>query len=435
MGIIRRPNRRQLVKTTMALAATGALPARAFPHEPPSSAGALPHIDASLHAAVAARQVPGVVAMAATENGVLYEGAFGSRRLSSGTGSDPAMTRDTVFRIASMVKLITSVAAMRLVEQGKLSLEGPLPEIDPALADPQVLDGFDPKGAPLLRPPKRPIALRHLLTHTSGFTYRLWDAEAIKYGFAVDKVPAPERFKLPRTPLMFDPGERWQYGTSIDWVGRIVESISEEPLEAHFKKYIFAPLGMKDTTFEITAAQRTREASGHHRQPDGSLKAEPMEPAPNPRAPPRHHSGGGGIYSTAPDYLTLIRMLMHGGALDGVRILQPETVALMGQNQIGPVEAGILKTTRPQVSNDVDFFHGISLKWGFGHMINMQPVPEARSAGSMTWAGLYNTYYWIDPKKRVAAVFMTQVLPFADERAFRIYRQFERGIYAAVKTG
>jgi CubicO group peptidase (beta-lactamase class C family) len=435
MGIIRRPNRRQILKTTMALAATGALAAPARAIEPPLRPGALPHIDASLRAAVAAHQVPGVVAMAATENGILYEGAFGSRRLSHGTGSDPAMTRDTVFRIASMVKLITSVAAMRLVEQGKLSLEGPLPEIDPAIADPQVLDGFDVKGAPLLRPPRRPIALHHLLTHTSGFTYRLWDAEAIKYGFALDKVPAPERFKLPRTPLMFDPGERWQYGTSIDWVGRIVESISEEPLEAHFKKYIFEPLGMKDTTFEITPAQRMREASGHHRQPDGSLKAEPMEPPPNPHAPPRRHSGGGGIYSTAPDYLTLIRMLMHGGSFDGVRILRPETVALMGQNQIGPVEAGILKTTRPQVSNDVDFFHGISLKWGFGHMINMQPVPEARSAGSMTWAGLYNTYYWIDPKKRVAAVFMTQVLPFADERALRSYRQFERGIYAAVKTG
>ncbi len=435
MGIIRRPNRRHILKSAMALAASGALPASALPHEPPSDASALPHIDASLRAAVAAQQVPGVVAMAATENGMLYEGAFGSRRLSGGAGSDPAMTGDTVFRIASMVKLITSVAAMRLVEQGKLSLEGPLPEINPAIADPQVLDGFDAKGAPLLRPPKRPIALHHLLTHTSGFTYRLWDAEAIKYGIAVEKVRAPERFKLPRTPLMFDPGERWQYGPSIDWVGRIVESISEEPLETHFKKYIFEPLGMKDTTFEITAAQRTREASGHHRQLDGSLKAEPMEPAPNPHASPRHHSGGGGIYSTAPDYLTLIRMLMHGGAFDGARILRPETVALMGQNQIGLVEAGILKTTRPQVSNDVDFFHGISLKWGFGHMINMQPVPEARSAGSMTWAGLYNTYYWIDPRKRVAAVFMTQVLPFADERALRVYRQFERGIYAAVKTG
>ena len=336
MGIIRRPNRRQILKTTMALAATGALPARAgaLPHEP-SRAGAFPHIDASLRAAVGAQEVPGVVAIAATENGILYEGVFGSRRLSGGPAKDAAMTRDTVFRIASMVKLITSVAALRLVEEGKLSLDGPLPEIDPAVADPQVLDGFDPKGAPLLRPPKRPIALRHLLTHTSGFTYRLWDAEAIKYGNAVEKVPAPERFKLPRTPLMFDPGERWQYGTSIDWVGRIVESISGEPLETHFKKQIFEPLGMKDTTFEITAPQRTREASGHHRQPDGSLKPEPMEPAPKPQAAPRHHSGGGGIYSTAPDYLTLLRMLMHGGSFEGARILRPETVALMGQNQIG----------------------------------------------------------------------------------------------------
>jgi methyl acetate hydrolase len=437
MGIIRRPDRRQILKTTMALAATGALPARAaaLPHEPPSRAAAFPHIDASLRAAVGAQEVPGVVAIAATEHGIIYEGVFGSRRLSSGPAKEAAMTRDTVFRIASMVKLITSVAALRLVEQGKLSLDGPVPEIDPAVADPQVLDGFDAKGAPLLRPPRRPIALRHLLTHTSGFTYRLWDAEAIKYVNAIEKVPVAERIKLPRTPLMFDPGERWQYGTSIDWVGRIVETISDEPLEAHFKKHIFEPLGMKDTTFEITAAQRTREASGHHRQPDGSLKPEPMEPAPKPNAAPRHHSGGGGIYSTAPDYLTLIRMLMHGGSFEGERILQPETVALMGQNQIGPVEAGILKTTAPRLSNDVDFFHGISLKWGFGHMINMQPVPDARSAGSMTWAGLFNTYYWIDPKKHVAAVFMTQVLPFADERALRVYRQFERGVYAAVKTG
>jgi methyl acetate hydrolase len=435
MGIVRRPDRRHILKSTMALAATGALPSRALAHEPPARAGALTHIDATLRAAVGSQQVPGVVAIAATEDGILYEGAFGSRRLSGGPANDAAMTRDTVFRIASMVKLITSVAAMRLVEQGKLTLDGPLPEVDPAVADPQVLDGFDATGAPLLRAPKRPIALHHLLTHTSGFTYRLWDADAIKYVNAIGKAPPAERIKLPRTPLMFDPGERWQYGTSIDWVGKIVEEVSGEPLETHFKKNIFEPLGMNDTTFEITAAQRMREASGHHRQPDGSLKPEPMEPAPKPQAAPRHHSGGGGIYSTAPDYLTLIRMLMHGGSFEGARILQPETVALMGQNQIGPVEAGILKTTAPLISNDVDFFHGISLKWGFGHMINMQPVPEARSAGSMTWAGLYNTYYWIDPKKRVAAVFMTQVLPFADERALHVYRQFERGIYAAVKTG
>ncbi len=128
-------------------------------------------------------------------------------------------------------------------------------------------------------------------------------------------------------------------------------------------------------------------------------------------------------------------MLLHGGTLDGVRILRPETVALMGRNQIGAIEAGVLKTTTPALSNDVDFFPGISLKWGFGHMINMQPVPDGRSAGSLTWAGLFNTYYWIDPKLRIAAVFMTQVLPFADRRALRVYRQFERHIYAAATAG
>ena len=234
---------------------------------------------------------------------------------------------------------------------------------------------------------------------------------------------------------MFDPGERWQYGPNIDWVGSIVESVSGEPLDVHYRKSIFEPLGMKDTAFVISSEQRAREASGHRRLPDGSLKPEPMEREPKLQAAPQTFSGGGGIYSTAPDYLTLARMLLHGGALDGTRILRPETVALMGQNQIGRVEAGILKTTAPGLSNDVDFFPGISLKWGFGHMINMQPVPEGRSAGSLTWAGLYNTYYWIDPKKRIAAVFMTQVLPFADDRALQVYRQFERGIYAAVKTG
>jgi len=274
-----------------------------------------------------------------------------------------------------------------------------------------------------------------LLTHTAGFTYRLWDAEELRYLQSLDKLSVAERGKFTRTPLMFDPGERWQYGPNIDWVGKIVESISGEPLDVHYRKNIFDPLGMKDTAFVISSEQRAREASGHRRLPDGTLKAEPMERESKLQAAPHTFSGGGGIYSTAPDYLTLLRTLLHGGALDGVRILRPETVALMGQNQIGRVEAGILKTTAPGLSNDVDFFPGISLKWGFGHMINMQPVAEARSAGSMTWAGLYNTYYWLDPKRRIAAVFMTQVLPFADDRALRAYRAFERGVYAAVKAG
>jgi CubicO group peptidase (beta-lactamase class C family) len=427
--MIHRPSRRDVVKSTLKLAAASSLGAVHAPiarAKAPSGPafGTLSYIDSMLRAATRAAEVPGVVALAATDNGIVYEGIFGQRRLHEA----PAMTRDTVFRIASMVKLITSVAALQLVEQEKLSLDAPVPDIDPALGSPQVLDGFDARGIPQLRAPHRPISLRHLLTHTSGLSYRLWDAKAARYGKSLDLLAPEERSRAPRTPLMFDPGERWQYGPSIDWVGRIVESISGEPLDAYFRKHILDPLGMNDTAVVISPQQRLREASVHRRGPNGSLAPQPLERQSERQA----FSGGGGIYSSGPDYLTLIRMLLQGGALDGVRILRPDTVALMGQNQIGKIEAGVLKTTTPALSNDVDFFPGISLKWGLGHMINMQPIPNGRSAGSMTWGGLLNTYYWIDPGRRIAAVFMTQVLPFADKRALQIYRQFERGVYAAL---
>jgi methyl acetate hydrolase len=426
-----RPSRRAIMKTTLRLAALGALlppglaRARKAEHEP-DVPRTFSQMDVMLRSATEGRELPGVVALATTETGIVYEGVFGSRRL----GAAPAMTPDTVFRIASMIKLITSVAALQLVEQGKLSLDAAVPDIDPAIGSPQVLEGFDPKGLPQLRPANRPISLRHLLTHTAGFSYRLWDTKAVRYAASLDLLPRAQRKEAPRTPLMFDPGERWQYGTNIDWVGRIVEHVSGEPLDLYFRKHILDPLGMRDTGFVISSEQRAREANVHKRAADGSLKAEPTEPAP---APHRSYSGGGGIYSTASDYLRLVRMLLRGGELDGVRILRAETVALMGQNQIGDIEAGHMKTTTPALSNDVDFFPGISLRWGLGHMINMQPVPEGRSAGSMTWAGLFNTYYWIDPAKHVAAVFMTQVLPFADHRALRAYRRFERGVYGSLK--
>jgi len=430
--MIHRPSRRDVVKMTASLTATGAVSARLAAvarAETPARSGraTAANIDAVLGAATRAEQVPGVVALAASDDDILYEGAFGLRRLPDG----PAMTRDTVFRIASMVKLITSVAALQLVERGKLSLDAPVPDIDPAVGAPQVLAGFDAKGLPELRPPKRPIALRHLLTHTAGFAYRLWDAEAVRYANAIERLPAAQRREAPRTPLMFDPGERWQYGTSIDWVGRIVEAVSGEALDVYFRRHILGPLAMNDTAFVLSPGQRAREASVHRHGAGGSLAAEPMEKSSTRRS----FSGGGGIYSTAPDFLTLLRALLRGGALGGVRILRPDTVALMGQNQIGPVEVGVLKTTNPAFSNDVDFWPGISRKWGFGHMINMQPVAGGRSAGSLTWGGLFNTYYWIDPARRVAAVFMTQVLPFADTRALRLYGQFERGIYAVTKAG
>jgi methyl acetate hydrolase len=399
-------------------AATGDAPHRNQP--------ALSGIDTAFRNATGAAHIPGVVAMAAVGDDILYEGVFGSRHL----GEGQAMSRDTVFRIASMIKVITSVAAMQLVEQGRIKLDEPVPGIDPLLAAPQVLEGYDAAGAPEVQPANRPITLRHLLTHTAGFTYRLWDAQALHYQQACGALPAHKRTALPHLPLMFEPGTRWQYGTNIDWVGKIVEMVSGERLDVYFQKHILGPLGMSDTGFTLTPAQRTREASAHRRKPDGALVAEPLEKPSNPT----HFSGGGGIYSSAPDYLTLLRALMNGGRGNGVTILQSETVALMGRNQIGDIPAGVMKTTNPALSNDVDFFPGVPLRWGFGHMINLTPGPNGRSAGSMTWAGLLNTYYWIDPQKRVAAVFMTQVLPFADKPALALYRRFERRVYDAVKA-
>ena len=390
----------------------------------PSSGRAVPApgrdhaIDTILQRAVELTQVPGMVAMAATDRAVVYEGAFGPRSV----GAPAKMSPDTVFRIASMVKLLTSVAAMQLVEQGRLKLDEPAEKVDPDLASFLVLDGFDDKGAPQMRTPRTPLTLRNLLTHTSGFSYPLWDASVVRYlkCCLTDK-------KLPKKPLTFDPDTKWAYGSSIDRVGRLVEITSGKPLDRYFLDHITGPLGMHDTAFNIGASQRSREAAIHRRNADGSFKAEPLEKPVVATA----FSGGGGIYSTAPDYLTLLRALLNGGSLDGVTILKPETVALMLKNQIGDIEAGIMKSTNPALSSDVDFFPGVRKRWAFGHMITLDPVKDGRRAGSLTWAGLLNTYYWIDPAAGMAGVIMMQMLPFADAHALKLYREFERGIYHA----
>jgi methyl acetate hydrolase len=425
----RQPSRRDILKTAAGLTAAASLGAGGA-----QAAGITHHglvtrsqIDAALQRAVDAREVPGVVAMAASDKGLIYEGAFGVRAL----GAAPAMTRDTVFRIASMTKAVTSVAAMQLVEQGKLTLDDPVPNIDPALGAPQVLDGFDAAGAPILRPAKRPITLRHLLTHTAGFTYEMWDGNTQRY-VKQTGMPSTATGKVAalRMPLAFDPGERWEYGVNLDWVGILVETFSGQSLDAYFHDHILAPLGMKDTGFVASDAMRARQASVHVRKADGSLEAQPLET----QFKPEFYAGGGGLYSTAPDYLTFVQMLLHGGRLGGARILKPETVALMNQNQIGNIEAGVLKTYMPARTNDVDLFHGQSLKWGLGYMINADPGPDGRSAGSLTWAGIFNTYYWIDPGKRITGVYMTQILPFADPTALKVCGQFESGVYGAMRT-
>jgi CubicO group peptidase (beta-lactamase class C family) len=382
-------------------------------------------IDDVLRQAVDAGIVPGVAATATTADGPCYTGAFGRRRLHDGE----AMRLDTVFRIASMTKAVTAVAAMQLVERGKLSLDAPVPAIDPGLAHPKVLDAFDAGGAPILRPAKRPITLKHLLTHTAGFCYEQWNP-LLERCVAALGMPHMASGKLAalRMPLMFDPGERWEYGINIDWVGRLVEEASGQKLDAYFADHITGPLGMTDTGFAVSPEQRARQATVHQRAADGTLTPQPFE-VPSAR---EFLAGGGGLYSTAGDYLSFLQMLLQGGTLGGARILKPETVALMGENQIGALPAGVLKANWPQMTNDVDLFPGQPVRWGLGYMLTLEPGPHGRSAGSLTWAGIFNTYYWLDPAARIAGVIMTQILPFADPATLAVYGDFERAVYAAI---
>ena len=385
----------------------------------------LKSLDQILSQAVESKAMPGIVAAAATDKGTLYEGAFGKREL----GKQAPMAPDTVVWIASMTKAITATAVMQLVERGKLGLERPASEVVPDLARAKVLEGFDPAGKPRLRAPKRPITLRHLLTHTAGFGYEIWDQGIIQYQTATGTpgITSCTNAAL-TTPLMFDPGDRWEYGISIDWAGKMVEAVSGQSLDRYFQENIFGPLGMKDTSFKISASQRARLASVHQRGEDGALAPIEFE---IPQAP-EFFMGGGGLYGTARDYLAFARMIMQGGRVDGAQVLRSETVDLMAQNHIGALDIGVFKPAIPALSNEVALFPGMRKGWGLSFLINDQPAPTGRSAGSLAWAGLANTYFWIDRTKRVSGVFLSQVFPFWDHTAIDLVTKFETEMYRAL---
>jgi methyl acetate hydrolase len=380
--------------------------------------------DRVLRAAAEAAEVPGVVAMAATREGPVYQGAFGKRALPSGA----PMTLDTVFWIASMTKAITSTAAMQLVERGKLALDGPVRDVLPELAGAQVLEGFDAAGEPKLRSVRRDITLRNLLTHTAGFGYDIWSPDLIRYQ---EKREIPGVIsclnKALTTPLLFDPGERWNYGINIDWVGKAVEKVSGQNLETYFRDNIFFPLGIGDTSFRLDAARRARLAGMHARQPDGSLQQMPFELPQEPE----FYMGGGGLYGTAGDYLKFEQIFLHEGRFNGAQVLKPETVRTMAENHIGDLDVRELKTAMPPYSNDAEFFPGMKKKWGLGFMINPAAVPGRRGGGSLAWAGLGNTYFWVDPGAGVAGVILTQLIPFADAKVLGLFDRFENAIYSA----
>ncbi len=384
-----------------------------------------PTSDRLLQQAVQAGHVPGVVAAASSSQGTVYEAAFGERALGRGV----AMTPDTVFWLASMTKPIVGAAAMQLVEQGKLTLDEPAAKFLPELAGVKLLTGWDSSGQPLLQAPKAQITLRQLLTHTAGFTSDIWNVDSARYLKTMNLPRAGSGKKIALSvPLTFEPGTRWEYGINIDWAGQVVAAVSGMRLGEYIQKNIAEPLGMDSTGFRISPSMRTRLATVHQRDTvTGVLSTTPFEISQDTEFDP----GGGGLYSTAGDYLRFTRMILSQGRGNGHQLLKPETVALMSKNAMGPLRVSLLRTQNPAASLDAEFFPGIEKSWGLTFMINEQQAPTGRSTGSLAWAGLPNAFFWIDPKKDLAGVILMQVLPFVDPQALGLFTAYEKAVYAA----
>lgn len=402
-----------------ALATATILTLLAHGSTPPENA-----IDRVLRQAVEEAKVPGIVAMATVGDHVVYQGAYGERD----TIQHVPMTRDSIFHIASMTKPVTSVAVMQFVESGRVKLDEPVATYLPELSQIQVLEEFEAStGKAKLRTPKTPPTVHQLLTHTSGFAYEFLDEKL--HGYAATGAVPPIRQGddgFLKAPLMFDPGSRWEYGISIDWLGKLVEKVSGQTLEEYFRQHIFEPLGMSDSFFNVPPEKQGRVVALHVRQENGSF----VEPPPQPFQPVRFFSGGGGLYSTASDYMKFERMVLGGGKLGNKRVLRVETVEQMSRNQIGDLTLVPLNSVIPQLAKNPIRVPGSLDKFGLGFALNSKPVEGGRSAGSLAWAGINNTYFWIDPQRKTCAVVLMQFLPFSDDAAISTVENFERAVYA-----
>ncbi len=410
------------MKRALAKAIVLAAISTALPIAPATAQPATAPIDNALRGAVEHGEAPGVVALVTDRNGVLYRGAFGVADVET----KRPMAVDSMFRIASMTKAITSLALMQLVEQGKLTIEDPVEKYLPEMAGLKVFESFDPAtGAYKLRPASRSVTVRHVLTHTSGLGYGFTSATVRDF-----KPKAGEKYPF-GAPLLFDPGEQWVYGTSTDVVGRLVEVVSGQKLEDYFRQHIFEPLKMVDTSYTVPQAKGARMVAGQRRggdKMDGAIVLQPTQPSLAVANP----SGGGGLASTVDDYGRFVRALLNGGVLDGARILKAETVALMGQNAIGDVKVPALKSAMPN-SEDFTFIADGRDKWGLGFLITVDQAPGKRSPGSLSWGGISNTYFWVDPSRGIGGVIMMQYLPFADAKALAAYDAFERAVYQVAR--
>jgi methyl acetate hydrolase len=379
------------------------------------------NLDAVLAHGVDAGHVPFVVAMTGNAAGVTYRGAAGNAMAGQTAGPD------TVFRIFSMSKAVGSLAAMMMIERGKLTLDTPVGDILPAFDALQVLDGFD-GDVPRLRAPKSRATIRQLATHTSGLEYEVWNGEIGRYLGATGHPSVLSGLKASLNyPMASDPGTRWGYGIGTDWLGQVVEAVDGRRIDAFCAAEIFGPLGMATTGFEVTPAMQPHLAGLSIRGEDGQLGPFDLGPPSHPEV----YGMGHALYGTAPDYMRFLRMVLNKGQLDGRRVLSDAHMAQMLGDQMQGLAFEKLLTVAPPLSADFDPFPGTRCTHSFAFMRNEADIPGKRRAGSQTWAGLCNTHYWIDPAKDVAAVIMTQSLPFADPRFMQVYDGFERAVYAA----
>lgn len=386
-------------------------------------AGHVVAIDRLLAEAVAAGAAPGLVGAVGSRAGMLHLGSAGLRA----DGGAPAMTVDTIFWLASMTKLVTTIAAMQMVEAGDLALDEPVAGLLPELANPRVLTGMDAAGVATTRPARGAITLRHLLTHMSGSGYDLMNP-ALLHARGSKGPPATTSLASLDGPLAADPGTTWTYGFGIDWAGIAIERRSGRKLDRHLAETIFTPLAMTDTGFAVADAAQDRVAATHLRDPSGEVA---IIPSPAGLSQDwEFHSGGAGLFGTAADYTRLLRMLLRGGELDGVRVLREATVEAMWANQIGEIAAGRLDTANRTLVLPYDPVSGQAGGWSLLGWRNPLPVRSGRSAGSASWAGVAGTSFWIDRAADLCGVLLAQLLPFADPALAEVQRAFERSSYA-----
>ena len=390
-----------------------------------------PAIDAVLETAVRDGSVPHVVAVAADRAEVIYEGAAGPRI--PGNSAAGTVSPGSPFRIMSMTKLVVTVAALQLAEEGKLDLTAPVEEYCPAFAELQVIEEIR-DGAPILRAPAAPARIRHLLSHTSGLAYGDWDGLLGAWQSATD---APNLISGSRrvleAPLAADPGTRFAYGTSTDWVGQVLEAIDGRPLDEVIARRVTGPLDMQDTVFRLAEDDPRRAALVPicRRDEDGHWVATSLELAPEPE----YLSGGHGLYSTPRDYLRLQATLLGDGEAPpwagGKRLLSAETVQTMFQDQTGGV--GVperLEATDPRFTLPLQFPPGST--FGHGLLLTTDDQPRRRRAGTGSWAGVFNTHFWIDPRAGVTGAFYSNCSPFLDPAAAAAFVAFERMLYASL---